>query len=141
MLDTTIRESWMESALRRARTLWVTLLLVLGLTGCSAMDSMHESPDYYRHSLSQLSQPLDGTSSDFFWFDVKFSPEYPDNSEAAEAVRMQWLTTWLESRKTCLNGYEILERRAFDFSEHNPARYDLRYKVQCVVLPPPETAV
>ena len=111
-------------------------VLTICLAGCSAMDAMHESPDYYRHSLSQLSQPLDGTSTDFFWFDVKLSPEYPDNNEAAEAVRMQWLTVWLESRKACLNGYEILERRKFDFSEHNPARYDLRYKVQCMVLLP-----
>ena len=113
------------------------VLLITSLAGCSAMDSMHESPDYYRHSLSQLSQPLDGTSSDFFWFDVKLSPEYPDNNEAAEAMRMQWLTIWLESRKACLNGYEILERREFGFSEHNPARFDLRYKVQCKVLSPP----
>jgi|GEM_PF-770728 len=109
------------------------------VAGCSAMDSMHESPDYYRHSLSQLSQPLDGTSADFFWFDVKLSPEYPDNNEAAEAARMQWLTAWLETRKACLNGYEILERRKFEFTEHNPARYDLRYKVQCKVLPPSDT--
>jgi hypothetical protein len=54
-------------------------------------------------------------------------------------VRMQWLAAWLETRKACLNGYEILQRRAFDYSEHNPARYDLRYKVQCQVLPPPDT--
>lgn len=106
------------------------------VAGCSAMDSMHESPDYYRHSLSQLSQPLDGTSADFFWFDVKLSPEYPDNNEAAEAARMQWLTAWLETRKACMNGYEILERRKFEFTEHNPARYDLRYKVQCKVVVP-----
>jgi len=129
----------MKFAASRANRIVIIVALVAGLAGCSAMDSIHESPDYYRHSLSQLSQPLDGTTADFFWFDVKFSPEYPNNSEAAEAVRMQWLTTWLETRKACLNGFEILERREFDYSEHNPARYDLRYKVQCTVLPPPDT--
>ena len=46
---------------------------------------------------------------------------------------MQWLESWLEVRKLCENGYVILERREFDFLEHNPARYDLRYKVQCEV--------
>lgn len=127
----------MESASRPMISVLSTAVLTVCLVGCSAMDSVHESPDFYRHSLSQLSQPLDGTSTDFFWFDVKLSPEYPDSSEAAEAVRMQWLSVWLESRKACLNGYEILERRKFDFSEHNPARYDLRYKVQCKVPPPP----
>jgi hypothetical protein len=128
----------MKFAASRTKRLLILVALATGLAGCSAMDSMHESPDYYRHSLSQLSQSLDGTGTDFFWFDVKFSPEYPDNSEAAEAVRMQWLAAWLETRKACLNGYEILQRRAFDYSEHNPARYDLRYKVQCRVLPPPD---
>jgi hypothetical protein len=112
-------------------------VLTIFLAGCSAMDSMHESPDYNRHSMSQLSQPLDGaTTADFFWFDVKLSPEYPGNNATAEAIRMQWLSSWLEVRKACLNGYEIIERREFGFTEHNPARYDLRYKVQCKVLPP-----
>jgi hypothetical protein len=35
-----------------------------------------------------------------------------------------------------VNGYTIIERRPFDYMENNPARYDLRYKVQCAVAPP-----
>ena len=105
------------------------------LAACSAMDAAHDSPDYYRHSLSQLSEPLDG--GDYLWFDVKLTPEYPDQSEVAEEQRMEWLTAWLEVRKICANGYDIIERRPFDFLEHNPARYDLRYKVRCA--PPPAT--
>ena len=81
----------------------------------------------------QLSKPMDG--GDYYWYDVKLTPEYPEDSEAAEQRRMEWLSAWLEVRKTCTNGYEILERREFDFMEHNPAQYDLRYKVQC--SPPP----
>ena len=50
--------------------------------------------------------------------------------------RMEWLEGWLEVRKLCANGYEILERRPFEFLEHNPAQYDLRYKVQCKVVAP-----
>ena len=57
----------------------------------------------------------------------------------AMALRMQWLEGWLERRGLCVHGYEVLERRAFDFLEHNPARYDLRYKVQCTVAPPDES--
>ena len=72
-------------------------------------------------------------------FDVKLTAEYPDDSEGAEAVRMNWLTAWLASRKACLNGYDIVERREFEYMEHNPARYDLRYKVRCTV-PMPDTA-
>jgi len=109
--------------------LLVMLAALLG--GCSG--SIHDSPDYYRHSLSQLSEPLDG--GDFLWFDVKLTPEFPGDSPAAEEQRMAWLSSWLAVRKRCQNGYEILERREFDFMEHNPARYDLRYKVQCS-LPP-----
>ncbi len=103
------------------------------LTGC--LNSMHESPDYYRHSLSHLGAPMGG--GDYLWFDVKLTPEYPDDNEAAEAMRMQWLTGWLGVRKLCASGYEILERREFEFLEHNPARYDLRYKIQCAVAPLP----
>ena len=72
----------------------------------------------------------------YYWFDVKLTPEFPDNNEAAEAVRMQWLGEWLAIRKTCLAGFDVLERRPFDFLEHNPGQYDLRYKVTCVVAPP-----
>jgi hypothetical protein len=102
------------------------------LSACST--SIHDSADYYRHSLSQLSTPMGG--GDFMWFDVKLTPEYPDNNEAAETVRMQWLTAWLANRKMCMNGYDVIERREFEFLEHNPAQYDLRYKVQCEVVVP-----
>lgn len=102
------------------------------LAGCSS--SIHDSADYSRHSLSQLSTPMGG--GDFMWFDVKSTPEYPDDNEAAETVRMQWLTSWLANRKMCANGYEIIERREFEFLENNPGQYDLRYKVQCKVVVP-----
>ena len=104
----------------------IVLTLCFSLVGCAGM---HESKDYRRHSLSQLSVPLEGGS--FFWFDVSLSPELPDGDSAAEAVRMEWLADWLETRKQCNNGFEIIERRAFTYLEHNPANYDLRYKVRC----------
>ena len=72
---------------------------------------------------------MDG--GDYLWYDVKLSPEYPDASEVAEAKRMEWLSVWLANRKTCSDGFDIVERREFEFLEHNPARYDLRYKVRC----------
>jgi len=106
--------------------------VLLVLSGCSK--SIHDSKDYYRHSLSQLSDPQEG--GDYVWFDVKLTPEYPKSNENAEAKRMEWLEDWLEVRKLCANGYEIMERREFGFLEHNPGRYDLRYKVQCTVPPP-----
>ena len=113
---------------RAAGALWVCMVVA----GC---DSMHESPDFYRHSMSQLSVPRMG--GDFLWYDVKVSPEMPADNSQAEAQRIAWLEGWLQVRKLCLNGYEILERRPFDFLEDNPGRYDLRYKVQCTVAPPP----
>jgi hypothetical protein len=106
-------------------------LVMLGLVGCG---SIHDSPDFYRHSLSQMSEPSEG--GDYVWFDVKFSPENPNDNENAEAMRMQWLEAWLDVRKICGDGYVILERREFDFLEHNPGRYDMRYKVQCDVKAP-----
>ena len=106
------------------------LPLLLLLSGCA---TVHQSEDFARHTYSQLSSPLD--QGDYFWFDVETTPELPDQSEAAEARRMEWLGTWLVTRKLCAAGYEIDERRSFEFLEHNPARYDLRYKVRCKVPP------
>lgn len=118
-------------AFNRLARKFAIALIALPLAACGNMQSIHDSPDFDRHSLSQLSKPMDG--GDYYWFDVKLTPEYPADSEAAEAVRMEWLSAWLETRKTCTNGYEILERREFDFLEHNPAQYDLRYKVRCAM--------
>jgi hypothetical protein len=111
-----------------------TIGLCLVMLGLAACGSIHESPDFARHSLSQMSEPSEG--GDYLWFDVMLTPEHPGGNENAEAMRMQWLEAWLEVRKICGDGYVILERREFDFLEHNPGRYDLRYKIQCDVPPP-----
>jgi hypothetical protein len=123
---------WVVFAELGMRTIVVVCLALVGLVACDK--SIHDSKDFYRHSLSQLSTPQGG--GDFMWFDVKLTPEYPESNSYAEDKRMEWLEGWLVTRKMCSNGYEILERRKFEFLEHNPARYDLRYKVQCEVGPP-----
>lgn len=105
----------------------VALVVMTG--GLFACESMHNSKDFDRHALSQLSAPLDG--GDFYWFDVKLTADMPGEDELAEAARLQWLGAWLQGRNLCVNGHEVVERRAFEFLEHNPARYDLRYKVAC----------
>ena len=45
---------------------------------------------------------------------------------------MQWLGVWLESRKACLNGYEILERREFGFSEQDLLRQSATRRVRAL---------
>lgn len=104
------------------------LAALLAVTGC---DTLHDNRDYERHSNSRISKPLSG--GDFLWFDVRLTPAMPLDSEAAEQKRQIWLQTWLVQRKFCPSGYEILERRPFEFLEHNPERLDLRYKVRCIV--------
>lgn len=108
---------------------YLLLLVSAGVfSGCS---QMHESPDYERHTNSRISQPLDG--GDYYWYDVKVTPAMPLDSEAAETKRQLWLQTWLQQRRLCPAGYEVDERREFEFLEHNPAQMDIRYKVRCVV--------
>jgi len=104
--------------------------ILLLLSSCL---SVYQGEDFTRHTLSQLSSPLD--QSDYFWFDVEITPELPDKNDSAEARRMEWLSAWLNAHKLCAAGYEIDERRPFEFLEHNPARYDLRYKVRCKAPP------
>ncbi|UCG71642.1 MAG: hypothetical protein JSV45_10255 [Chromatiales bacterium] len=100
--------------------------IALAIAGCAGM---HESPDFERHSASQLSVPYE--RDDVVYFDVKLSPTYPDGDAAAEQKRMEWLQAWLDFKGLCPNGYEIVERRKFRFEELNAGRYDLRYEVAC----------
>ena len=105
-------------------------MLLVVVAGCAAM---HESPEFERHRMSDIVVPYDRT--DVFYFDTTINPQYPDNDPAAEAARMEWLEGWLEFRKMCPSGYEIVKRREFDYMENNPARRDLRYEVKCTVAP------
>ena len=110
------------------------------MAGCvlvlaSACESIHESPDYERHTMSRL---LVSEDSDIIVFEASISPAYPENSPAGEQQRMQWLESWLLVRKLCPEGYEILERRPFEMLEDNPANHELRYEVRCT-YPDPES--
>ena len=115
------------------KNLLIGLLALLTLGACS---QMHESPDYKRHQYSRISTPLAG--GDYFWFDVKITPELPLEDPAAEQQRQIWLQSWLLQRGLCPAGYEVTERRPFEFLEHNPAQLDIRYKVICIVEAPAE---
>lgn len=107
------------------------LAVILLVTGCN---QLHDSTDYDRHTMSRISKPMDG--GDYLWFDVKLTPALPLESEEAETQRQIWLQTWLVQRRVCLAGYEVIEQRPFEFQEHNPGRFDIRYKVRCVVEAP-----
>ena len=116
--------------LNRAWSVFVALgLTVLLLSGCQS--SMHDSADYNRHTYSRITNPLDGGA--YLWIDVKTTASMPEDDEQVIAQHKVWLEAWLLQRKLCLHGYEILEKRPFEFLEHNPARLDVRYKVSCLM--------
>ncbi len=96
------------------------------LTACA---TMHQSPDYTRHRLSALTIPYD--RDNLLYFDVVINAQYPSDDPVAENTRMEWLAAWLKPRRMCPDGFEIIQRREFDFIEHNPGRYDFRYEVRC----------
>ena len=117
--------------MQRAKAVRSGLLMLAATSMVAGCQQLHESADYERHTQSRISQPLAG--GDFYWFDVKVTPALPLESDPAEQQRQIWLQTWLLQQKLCPAGYEILERRPFEFQEHNPAQLDIRYKVRCVV--------
>jgi len=100
------------------------------LAGCAA-DVLDKSADFDRHRNSRLVQPFD--KPDKIYFDVRFSPEYPADDAAAEAARMAWLDAWLAQRRLCTSGHEVAARRPFDYLEDNPAGYQQRWDIRCVV--------
>jgi hypothetical protein len=104
----------------------ILLVLFSSLYSCA---SMHESKDFERHRFSQIEVPYDRT--DVIYFDVSVTGIYPDNDPVAESKRMEWLNQWMEQRRLCPSGYEVVSRRNFDYMEDNPAHYDLRYEVEC----------
>lgn len=104
------------------------MVLISSLLGV-ACANIYESKDFERHRNSQLLLPYD--RDDVFYFDATFTPQFPDEDEAAEAIRMEWLAGWLDQRSLCPDGFEIVSRRPFEFLESNPARHDIRYEVKC----------
>ncbi len=83
--------------------------------------------DYERHSSSRL-VAVEGARDEYV-FEVQ---EAAGGAAAdAEAVRMRWLSQWLELRGVCAAGYEIVDRRRFGSMEYNPMRADYRYLVRC----------
>ena len=94
---------------------------------------IHKSADFERHRASQIVEPYD--RNDVMYFDVTFSAQFPENDPAAEATRMEWLEDWLEQRKICPEGYEIVTRRPFESLEYNPAHHDMRYEFTCRAQP------
>jgi hypothetical protein len=109
------------------------MLITFGLFLCSCA-SIHESADFERHRYSAVTEPFE--RDDVIYFDVTFSPQFPDNDAEAEATRMEWLDGWLEQRKMCgKRGYEIVKRRPFEMMEYNPANHDIRYEFNCGPAP------
>ena len=96
------------------------------LTACSGID---KSADFDRHRYSQLTTPRDRPG--VAYFDVIFPPEYPADDPVAEAARLSWLKVWLAQRSLCPGGFEVAQRRPFDYLEDNPRGYQQRWDVAC----------
>ena len=110
---------------------FVAICIGMILYGCA---SVHNSADFERHHYSQVVEPFD--RNDVMYFDATFSTQFPDDDAVAEQTRMEWLEKWLEQRKICGNGYEIVTRRPIDMLEYNPAHHDVRYEFKCLPAPP-----
>lgn len=91
---------------------------------CAMQDNSYE-----RHRLSQL-KTVAG-SADQFVFEARAVPGMQRDAPEAEAVRLQWLSDWLDVRGTCKPGYEILERRLYEAQEFNPRESQFRYLIRC----------
>jgi hypothetical protein len=100
------------------------------LAGCAA-DVLDKSADFDRHRYSRIVQPFD--KPDKIYFDVRFTGEYPADDPVAEQARLAWLEAWLEQRRLCPSGHEVADRRPFDYLEDNPAGYQERWEIRCVV--------
>lgn len=106
--------------------LFVSLLPVLA--GCASSSI----GNFDRHALSRLYPAPSGSE---LVFEASVSPQYPADSEAAEATRMQWIELWLDQRNLCADGFEIKDRIAIGSAADNPYQHDLRYTLACAEAP------
>jgi hypothetical protein len=95
--------------------------------GCAA--ALDKSVDFDRHRYSQLVQPFDRPNE--IYFDVIFGADFPADDPVADQSRAAWLDAWLQQRHLCPAGYEVLNRRPFDYLEDNPAGYQQRWEIRC----------
>lgn len=104
----------------------LSILLLAAMAGCA---SLHDKSDYYRHSMSDLRE--DWRQPGTLQFEATSSSQFPADSEAAEAVRMDWLAAWMARAGHCPDGWEVLSRSEIDRAEVHARRHDLRYRVRC----------
>ncbi|MEZ5564797.1 MAG: hypothetical protein R3F24_04445 [Gammaproteobacteria bacterium] len=102
-------------------------IVMSGVGGCTS--ALDKSADFDRHRFSGLVQPFDKPGT--IYFDVKFTSEFPEDDPVADAARQTWLAAWLVQRRLCAAGFDVVQRRSFDYLEDNPAGYDQRWEVQC----------
>lgn len=89
--------------------------------------------DFERHNSSILRESYQDPGA--LVFEAKAGASFPPDSESAEALRMQWLQDWLDTRGLCPGGHEILLREPIAAGQPNFHDMDLRYKVRCLDVP------
>lgn len=107
----------------------ITILVaaaVIAIAGCAGMDDQR---DYHRHTMSDLQE--DWQRPGTLLFEASTSADYPEDSDAAEAVRMEWLGAWMRRANLCPAGWDVVSRAQIPPSEVHPRRRNLRYEVQC----------
>lgn len=109
------------------RHVYVTVLLAILISGC-AMEEKSRS-DFERHNNSILTSSYQDQS--VLVFEAKAGAAYPADSEAAEALRMEWLQAWLDRQGLCPDGYEIVSREPIAAGQPNFHDMDLRYLLKC----------
>jgi hypothetical protein len=112
--------------LRPVAMLASVVLLLAGSSGCAAVG---DKTDYHRHSMSDLRE--DWRRPGILLFEASSSNQFPADSEAAEASRMEWLAGWMKRTGHCPAGWEVLSRSEIDPGEVHARRRDLRYEVGC----------
>jgi len=108
------------------------LVLASVMAGCALEEQSRA--DFERHNQSILRDSY--AEPGMLVFEAKAGAAFPADSQSAEAMRMQWLESWLTQRKLCPAGYEVLSREPIGAGQPNFHDMDLRYRLRCADVPP-----
>lgn len=97
---------------------WLVLMVLLA--GCAAGD---------KYSMVKTISPQPNGN---FEFVINADPIYPNDSDKAEKIRMDWIRHYLDVNEACPNGFQVIDRQTVKLGKSFLGEgHSITYQVSC----------